>query len=209
MICTKCSIDKPVSEFHTYYHSTQKKTRTRKVCKECYKEQQRNIKKRYREIKMKQEPNTFQCRRCLEFKDKKEFFVDNRKPNGIYLKCKECCKMDYLIENGGNKNIPVKPNEYYDNIQKTQTFYVLQKLGYLFNEELGIWFKKGVKELRDGELYFPKLVNKPITKGFYKLTQKKIQMVKKMREDGNKVDYIAKVSNLSYTTVWKIINDKI
>lgn len=34
--CSKCDIDKEASEFSTYYHSTQYKLRTRKVCKSCF-----------------------------------------------------------------------------------------------------------------------------------------------------------------------------
>jgi hypothetical protein len=37
--CSKCDIDKEASEYYTYYHSTQKKYRTRKVCNSCFKGQ--------------------------------------------------------------------------------------------------------------------------------------------------------------------------
>jgi hypothetical protein len=33
--CSKCDIDKEASEYYTYYHSTQKKWRTRKICNSC------------------------------------------------------------------------------------------------------------------------------------------------------------------------------
>ena len=33
--CNKCNLEKEASEYYTYYHSTQKKWRTRKICNSC------------------------------------------------------------------------------------------------------------------------------------------------------------------------------
>lgn len=44
MICNICNIDKPVDSFYTYYHSTQQKMRTRKMCKNCYNNKKKNRK---------------------------------------------------------------------------------------------------------------------------------------------------------------------
>jgi hypothetical protein len=38
-ICTKCNIDKEVDQYSTYFHSTQNKLRTRRICKSCFNEQ--------------------------------------------------------------------------------------------------------------------------------------------------------------------------
>ena len=39
--CSKCDIEKELDQYASYYHSTQKKLRTRKVCKSCFNEQKR------------------------------------------------------------------------------------------------------------------------------------------------------------------------
>jgi hypothetical protein len=41
MICNKCQIDKEVDQYATYFHSTQNKLRTRRICKSCFNEQKR------------------------------------------------------------------------------------------------------------------------------------------------------------------------
>jgi uncharacterized protein (DUF433 family) len=38
-ICTKCNIDKEVDQYATYFHSTQNKVRTRRICKSCFNHQ--------------------------------------------------------------------------------------------------------------------------------------------------------------------------
>lgn len=35
-ICNKCNVDKEADQYASYYHSTQKKYRTRRVCKSCF-----------------------------------------------------------------------------------------------------------------------------------------------------------------------------
>lgn len=47
-ICKKCNTEKSIKEFYTYYHSTQKKYRTRHICKVCeyqHKKEYKNSKK--------------------------------------------------------------------------------------------------------------------------------------------------------------------
>jgi hypothetical protein len=116
MICTKCSIDKQENEYYTYYHSTQKKQRTRKYCKSCYKDQ----KTKYREsITMKKimspvvleleievfEPqpveqiNPFStnpdyklCRTCQVYKHRMDdYYHHGKSKKTTYLDCRKCC----------------------------------------------------------------------------------------------------------------------
>lgn len=116
MICTKCSIDKQENEYYTYYHSTQKKQRTRKYCKSCYKDQ----KTKYREsIRMKKiiepvvleleievlEPqpveqiNPFStnpdyrlCRTCQIYKHSMDdYYHHGKSKKTTYLDCRKCC----------------------------------------------------------------------------------------------------------------------
>lgn len=50
--CSKCDIDKEASEYYTYYHSTQKKWRTRKVCNVCYYNRKSEYRKRIKKEKI-------------------------------------------------------------------------------------------------------------------------------------------------------------
>lgn len=108
---------------------------------------------------MKKELKEKQCVTCYEVKPPTEFY-----PSQQTRVCKVCQRQtnreryhDKLADNGGNNRIPTNPNIYADKIQKQNTFELLQLLGYLFNEELGIWTKEGWKELVDGQLHFPKM----------------------------------------------------
>ena len=38
-ICSKCNIEKEADQYQTYFHSTQNKLRTRRICNSCFKEQ--------------------------------------------------------------------------------------------------------------------------------------------------------------------------
>lgn len=116
--CTKCSVDKPVEEYDSYYHSTQKKQRTRKYCKSCFKDQ----KTKYREsIKMKKivspevleleievlEPqpveqiNSFStnpdyrlCRTCQIYKHRMDdYYYHGESKKTTYLDCRKCCNI--------------------------------------------------------------------------------------------------------------------
>jgi len=114
MICTKCFVDKPVEEYYTYYHSTQKKQRTRRYCKYCFK----NQKTKYKEsITMKEiiepvvleievlEPqpveqnNSFitnpdykQCRTCRIYKNRMDdYYYHGESKKTTYLDCRKCC----------------------------------------------------------------------------------------------------------------------
>lgn len=54
MICSKCKIDKPIELYQTYYHSTQQKYRTRRVCNSCFNEQRRKYKESIKNKKITQ-----------------------------------------------------------------------------------------------------------------------------------------------------------
>ena len=42
--CNKCNVEKPLSNFYTYWHSTQQKHRTRKICNFCMNKQKQEYK---------------------------------------------------------------------------------------------------------------------------------------------------------------------
>ena len=50
------------------------------------------------------------------------------------------------MSNGGCERVALKPNVFFDEFSKAQTFLVLETLGWVFNEDTGIWSKDGVKD---------------------------------------------------------------
>lgn len=211
MICTKCSVDKPLDQYETYFHRPQNKLRTRKYCRDCFKEQ----KKLYREsIKMKEiiqpvvpeleievvnplstNPNYKLCRTCQEYIHIDDYYHHGESKKTTYLDCRKCCnkreadkrrkERQEAIENGGGSEmVSSKPNTYKDIYQKEQTFMVMQVLGYTYQD--GVWLKPGTKELINGKLVFSKLRKN------------------KHKTNGN-IDY----NDELWDTIWKDFNDGI
>jgi len=211
-MCTKCFIDKPSTEYQSYWHSTQQTTRTRKVCNSCYNEQ----KKQYRlnkkmlakltidpDILYKDNPNYRKCNSCNEWKPKDYYYKYKSK---MFAKCIDCERIvrrkvaeDKKIEQGGSIRIKNHPNQYVDEYQRDSVFKIMLAIGYQFNEEKGIWFKEPWKT-RDGE--FPLLKsNKKVKTIICEDVKERIIELKKTNKT------IAEISdnfNLSYTSVWKI-----
>lgn len=111
-ICTKCKIDKEDKEFQTYWHSTQKKFRIRKVCTLCH-YTQHNERRRLKRLESKliqvsirpeiiqpavqelqldlsNDKNYKQCRTCQQWKLKTDYhsYKDSKKKS--FLDCKIC-----------------------------------------------------------------------------------------------------------------------
>ena len=212
--CTKCHIDKPPIKFYTYWHSTQQKTRTRKICMDCTNEQ----KKEYRlnkkmlaqltinpDLIYQNNPNYKKCTNCITWKTLDQYY---QYKNKAFTKCMECERQqsrkeakERLEENGGSLRIKVNPNEYVDEYQRKNVFELMTLLGYLFNEENGIWYKEPWKT-KDGK--FPLI--KPPTRKIVKTNIPK-EVKKKIIEYRLKNYTIGKISavlNVSETSVWKI-----
>ncbi len=109
------------------------------------------------------------CVGCNTWKLKTEYFVAKNKTRNtftIFKRCKWCHNSTnrdkaklYWEERrknyGGSENVSAKPNTYADEYQKEQTFWLMKLLGWSYNEEQGIWTKKGIKELKEGKIYWP------------------------------------------------------
>lgn len=97
------------------------------------------------------------CKGCNTYKlIETEYYLygPNRRPQTV---CKICHNAyskqrsnEYHQEryknNGGSLEIIPKPNCYKDIYQKEQTFWLMNLLGWTFDEELGIWWKDGIKD---------------------------------------------------------------
>lgn len=212
--CTKCKIDKLPTEFQTYWHSTQNKERTRKICKSCFNEQ----KKIYRlnkkmleqipvdpELMYRDNPNYKKCTSCSTWKTIDQYYKYKAK---TFSKCIDCEReqsrreaLEKLEDNGGSMRVKTQPNQYQDEYQRANTFELMTLFGYLFNEEKGIWYKEPWKT-KDGE--FP-LIKKP-SKNLVR-TNIPREVKAKIIEYRLKNYTISKISarlNVSETSVWKI-----
>jgi len=180
--CSKCDTVKPDDQYQTYYHSTQKKHRIRKVCTVCYNEQ----KTQYR-IKKKTQNNIklgYQyCQDCEQYLPPENFY------KAVKCRCKKCQlhkesveRAEQRAENGGSAKVRMYPNQYVDEHQKAQTFEAMKVLGYTYNEENGVWFKLPWKT-PDGK--FPLI--KPYVRKY---------KVKHVITQNNKQEYHTKAMNL-------------
>ena len=147
------------------------------------------------------------CKTCRENKHHSEYYIYK----GIYVfpNCKACTsKKDKenhkkeVEKKGGSEFVHSTPGVFACPIQKENTFKILKSLGYQLNEEKNIWWKPGVKEIVD---------NKPVfllhRKGPGKDKLKQIMKVLDLHKSGMNGKKIATKTNLSATTVYKIIRE--
>lgn len=211
MICSKCNIEKDETNYQKYFHSTQNKWRVRKECTQClYKSR---IKRKNPELYYQSNPDYKKCTICKEWKTLEEYYMHSKKTNLRFAECAECHRekdrrerREYLENNGGADKILQTPNEYMDEYQKKQTFFVMELLGYIYNEEVGIWTKPGWKELIDGEIVFSKIKKvKKISRYDVKVTYQMIEEFIRLKERGWNSERIGNKFGVSDTTVFKYI----
>lgn len=229
MICRKCNIDKPIDQYDTYFHSTQQKTRTRKYCNTCFKEQKKQWREKVKELKITQpvtpEPPTIDfstnpdyclCIDCNEYKLISTDFYLHKGGNPITKRCKDCQRTldrkeadERRRENGGSLMIPQKPNVYFDNYQMENTFELMRLFGYLYDVETGIWYKPGWKEIVDGKPVFvvikEKRKNKPKKIKARIMNDELLMKMIEMRKRKLTYGQIADRLNISDTTVRKYL----
>lgn len=230
--CSKCSIEKPETEYQTYFHSTQNKMRRRNVCKVCFNLQKKQYRKSIISEKIIQpvedltplqvilpqpidystNPDYKPCKECNEYKPLDMFHYFNKEKGLTFNTCKVCeSEKDRLYyeqvkeQNGGSKQVPLKCNTYIDEYQKKNTFELMTLMGYLYNEEYGIWTKEGVKSIKDGKPYFHFLkYYKKGRKGgvISQIDKDKIIEYRNKGFSGKRISMITKISE---TSIYKII----
>ncbi len=225
MKCNKCGTEQPESNFYTYWHSTQQKFRTRKICNACMYIQHRNyLNKPVNPDYLKRiNPDYKKCEMCNTWKIKSVDFYLHQNGHTVYKNCKECHRKKEAIgrekrlaERGGSDRIPVQPNQYSDIYQKEQTFQFMQLLGWKFNEENGKWWKPNLKTENglfnfEEELLLKKkvfIVGKTAKNGrkySTKITLEIFEKMKEMKDNGIPQIKIAKELNLNPSTISKWI----
>ena len=213
-VCTKCKIDKPPTDFYSYWHSTQQTTRTRKVCLDCSNQQKKEYRLKKKmlaqltinpDLIYENNPNYKKCGGCSTWKTQEQYYQYKNKP---FAKCIECEReqsrkeaRERLEDNGGSLRLKVHPNEYQDEYQRKNVFELMTLFGYLFNEEKGIWYKEPWKT-KDGEFPLIKTPTKKLVKtNIPKEVKEKIVEYRKLNYSIGKISAIV---NVSETSVWKI-----
>lgn len=203
--CNVCNVEKEDKFFQTYWHSTQQKMRTRKQCTECL--YQIRLKRKNPDKFYENNPNYNKCNTCNEWKTNDNYYHFKNKP--VHNTCKDCSRIkerakrqEELQENCGSGFVFAEPNKYPDEYQKACVFDNMKLLGYLFDEETGIWVKPGVKEIIDGKIVFFKLKGKKFRNSKH-LSNDTKQKIKELKNKGWATDRIAIHLNISDTTVYK------
>ena len=225
MICTKCNIDKPIEQYDSYFHSTQNKQRTRKYCKDCYREQKRKYRESIKEVIITQpvlpeqptidnstNPDYCLCNMCQQYVHNDNWYWSKRSKTRSTLTrsayCKKCTGEKYgreykqkLREKGGSEYVHAKPNVYADDAQKELVFEVMTSFGYIYNQEFGVWTKPDVKELIDGKIVFPMV--KPHKRTRESLTPEQIDKIHQYHNEGINFMKIARLIDRHPSTVYK------
>jgi len=211
MRCSKCGVEKDETNYQKYFHSTQNKWRVRKECTECL--YNTRLKRKNPDLFYSKDPNYKKCSVCNEWKTQDQYYYHSKKTGIKFADCIVCHRQkdrdgrqEYLRNNGGADKILTTPNTYMDEYQKEQTFWVMELLGYTYNEESGIWTKPGVKELVDGDIIFPKVKkHKKIGRYDVKITYQMVEEFVRLKEKGWNSERIGIKFGVSDTTVFKYL----
>lgn len=223
--CSKCNVEKTDDQYQTYFHSTQNKQRTRRVCNTCFNEQKRLYRESIRNKKIiqpvSQEPPTIDysnnpdyclCKLCQEYVHNDGWYWSKRSKNKSKLTrsayCKKCSNEKYgkeykqkLREKGGSEYVYAKPGIFGCEIQKETVFEVMRNLGYIYNEEHNVWLKPDVKELIDGKIVFPNL--KKYKRRRDLLTEDEKEKIHQLYREGISYGKIAKILGKADSTIYK------
>ena len=152
---------------------------------------------------------TYLCKICMEYLNPNKFYQRFGRP--IESVCKSCeiqknkqIRQEYLKENCGSEFVCAEVNKYADEYQKECTFNLLKLLGYLYDEETGIWTKPGWKEIKDGQPHFPNIIFK---RGRRRITQQDKENIRKLYAEGYTVDDISIQLKMSDTSVYRYVKE--
>ena len=92
------------------------------------------------------------CLMCKEYKPTSEYYK-NKKTGYYHARCKKC-HLEYSNKKlheyyqkkyetcGGSEKVMAQPNNYTDKYQEAQTHWVMEVMGWKFNDN-GVWSKEG------------------------------------------------------------------
>jgi hypothetical protein len=238
-ICTKCFIDKVIEEFPL--DKQPNKVYRKKYCIECFRKQSREWKLRNKDKKEKVKelpqpekiikpevpesqpevlivPDRYKiCTTCNEIKPHVDFYISSK--GNVSKNCRECTHEKYrtttrenIKNNGGSERVCNQPNKYVDEEQKKQTFWVMELMGWKYNDN-GVWSKDGFKD-KDKNWYLFKETKKKVVRRTNDNTGRKFAEVYKHTDelikkyyDGVNMYELAYIYKCSHTTIRKIIKE--
>lgn len=162
----------------------------------------------------------------MEFKPLDGFYLN---AYGNHIKrCKACHvkmhreKVEYKFrENGGKDQYFKECDRYTTKEQRDQIFMVMEALGWTYykpsENNIGVWWKKGIKELVDGNIVWPNIIltNKPkrkspaiphgrkIKSGVWNNVEKIVKLI----EEGYTYNDVADTFDCSHTTIRTVVSN--
>jgi hypothetical protein len=167
------------------------------------------------------EPVVLEGKKCLLCKENKpisEFYQN--KNNGYYhTRCKKC-HLEYSNKKlheyyqkkyetcGGSEKVLNKCGDFTDKFQEAQTVWLLELIGWNRNKD-GVFTKKGIKEIVDGKIVWPKIPKKEpviqLRKSRAELKINDIKNIVELRNKGLLMREIAVIYNCSKTLIGTIL----
>lgn len=202
-VCSRCKLEREETEYSTYWHTIQKKFRTRRVCKICVAENKKKWK-----MKIKTDKEFRRCPMCNDIKKISTSFYLNRKTGRVArVNCKLCESrlekekaQEYIKETFGGNRIPPKPNTYTNEIQRECTFNLMKSLGWTFNTENNIWYKPGIKD-KNGNFKISK--DKVRLHSQSKITYGELKYILELRKQKKTYDEIHAITGYDKGTLCK------
>lgn len=221
-ICNKCKVEREDNEFDKYWHSTRQQFYIRGICNPCMREGYKQYKLKVKQDKLlldiHNNPDYKQCSSCMEYKTLHEFYLSKTKKT--VKMCKSCYVKHYkekaqqkMDDNGGPDTYYKEPDRYTSQLQKDQVFMVMESIGWTYVD--GVWFKKGIKELIDGNIVWPNIIptikkekkrpliphGRKIKSGVWNNTEKIVKMI----EEGYTYFDVAETFDCSHTTIRSVV----
>ena len=158
---------------------------------------------------------TKKCVMCEQHKPTSEFYQN--KQNGYYhTRCRIChnqytCKRQHEYYQkkwetcGGSEKVLPKPNTYMDKYQEAQTHWVMELIGWKFNDN-GVWSKEGIKDKDNNWDKIPKKEKViKLRKARTVINSEDIKKIVELRKQGLLMREIAVIYNCSKTLIGDII----
>ena len=154
------------------------------------------------------------CKNCNQYKLLTDYYV-NKGINGYATWCKVCHNthtrqkqiefyQNKYKNNGGSERVLAKPNNYTDEYQKEQTFWVMQVMGWTYNEN-GVFSKEGIKDKDNNWMNVKKVEKVRVERVPRKVKEYDVAKMKELRESGLYLNEIAKIMKCSKPTIIKLL----
>lgn len=202
MLCNKCNVDQPEENYEQYWHSTQQKFRTRRICRTCISQQKREYKLKIKQKKLEvvKEP-TQACSKCGIEYPVSHYYTTTRTKKPI-RKCKTCYNRRPPKSAWQNLDYRTQPNEYISEEQKDIVHMIMRNIGWSFNPDKGIWYKLPLKD-ENGNWNIVIKPKEPVKKFVPKreTIQLNVNEILQHRANGLTYNQIASIYSVSHTTI--------